>query len=66
MSHTDTLRQLFADLESIDFEAVASWCAEDCRYEDVPVGDAWLALLGASGLCISLLARKIRAYDVVK
>lgn len=44
MSHTETLRQLFADLESIDFEAVASRCAKDCRYEDVPVGDAATAI----------------------
>jgi len=39
MSHTDTMRQFFKDLERIDFEAVAARCSNDCRYEDVPIGD---------------------------
>jgi len=39
MSHADTMRQFFKDLERIDFEAVAAHCSDDCRYEDVPVGD---------------------------
>ncbi|MBI4518001.1 MAG: nuclear transport factor 2 family protein [Deltaproteobacteria bacterium] len=38
MSHnTDRLRQLFADLERLDFAAVAGHCAADCVYEDVPI-----------------------------
>jgi len=30
------LRQLFVDLDRLDFGAVAAHCAEDCVYEDVP------------------------------
>jgi len=30
------LRQLFQDLDRLDFDAVAALCAEDCDYEDVP------------------------------
>jgi limonene-1,2-epoxide hydrolase len=30
------LRQLFRDLDRLDFDAVAAHCAEDCVYEDVP------------------------------
>jgi limonene-1,2-epoxide hydrolase len=30
------LRQLFRDLDRLDFDAVAAGCAEDCVYEDVP------------------------------
>jgi ABC-2 type transport system permease protein len=32
----------------------------------VPVAAAWLSLLAACGVCILLLARKVRAYEVVK
>jgi limonene-1,2-epoxide hydrolase len=32
----DRLRQLFRDLDRLDFAAVAAHCAEDCVYEDVP------------------------------
>jgi limonene-1,2-epoxide hydrolase len=34
--HAERLRQLFVDLERLDFEAVAAHCTEDCVYEDVP------------------------------
>ena len=44
MSHSATIRQFFEELERIDFEAVAAHCADDCRYEDVPVGDAATAI----------------------
>jgi len=44
MSHAATIRQFFEELERIDFKAVAAHCAEDCRYEDVPVGDAATAV----------------------
>ena len=44
MSHSETIRQFFKDLERIDFEAVAAHCGDDCRYEDVPVGDAATAI----------------------
>jgi limonene-1,2-epoxide hydrolase len=37
--NADTLRQLFADLERLDFAAVASHCAADCVYEDMPYFD---------------------------
>jgi ketosteroid isomerase-like protein len=36
MRNRDCLRQLFADLERLDFAAVAAHCSEDCSYEDVP------------------------------
>jgi limonene-1,2-epoxide hydrolase len=34
------LEALFADLERLDFAAVAARCAPDCVYEDVPYADA--------------------------
>ncbi|MEO8603860.1 MAG: nuclear transport factor 2 family protein [bacterium] len=34
--NADRLRQLFVDLERIDFDAVVQHCTEDCVYEDVP------------------------------
>ena len=34
------LRQLFADLDRLDFAAVAAHCADDCVYEDVPFAEA--------------------------
>ena len=37
--NADTLRQLFKDLERLDFAAVAAHCSEDCVYEDVPYFD---------------------------
>jgi limonene-1,2-epoxide hydrolase len=39
-THADRLAALFADLERLDFEAVAARCAADCVYEDVPYADA--------------------------
>jgi len=38
--HAETLRRLFADLDRLDFDAVAGHCAEDCVYEDVPFAAA--------------------------
>lgn len=38
--NADRLRQLFVDLERLDFAAVASHCSEDCSYEDVPYAAA--------------------------
>jgi len=38
--HAERLFALFADLERLDFEAVAARCAPDCVYEDVPYRDA--------------------------
>jgi limonene-1,2-epoxide hydrolase len=35
-ANADLLRRLFADLERLDFAAVAGHCAGDCVYEDVP------------------------------
>lgn len=34
--NAERLRRLFADLERLDFGAVAGHCTEDCSYEDVP------------------------------
>ena len=34
--NADRLRQLFVDLDRLDFQAVASHCTDDCAYEDVP------------------------------
>ena len=34
------LRQLFADLDRLDFGAVAAHCTHDCVYEDVPFVEA--------------------------
>jgi len=36
MTNADRLRMLFADLERLDFAAVAAHCAEDCVYDDMP------------------------------
>ena len=38
--NSERLRQLFADLERLDFDAVAAHCADDCVYEDVPYAEA--------------------------
>jgi len=38
--NADRLRQLFVDLERLDFAAVANHCTEDCSYEDVPYAEA--------------------------
>ena len=40
MTHADRLAALFADLERLDFDAVAARCAPECVYEDVPYADA--------------------------
>ena len=34
--NADRLRQLFVDLDRLDFQAVAGHCTDDCAYEDVP------------------------------
>jgi len=34
------LRQLFLDLDRLDFDAVAAHCAEDCVYDDMPFAAA--------------------------
>jgi len=39
-AHRDRLAALFADLERLDFAAVAARCAPDCVYEDVPYPEA--------------------------
>src|SRR5712692_4662872 len=38
--NADRLRQLFADLDRLDFAAVAAHCAQDSVYEDVPYAEA--------------------------
>ncbi len=44
MTHQETIHRFFEDLERVDFDAVASHCTDDCRYEDVPVGEAATAV----------------------
>jgi limonene-1,2-epoxide hydrolase len=39
-SNADLLRRFFNDLDRLDFAAVASHCANDCVYEDVPFAEA--------------------------
>jgi limonene-1,2-epoxide hydrolase len=39
-THAERLRQLFVDLDKLDFGAVAAHCTEDCVYEDVPYAEA--------------------------
>lgn len=36
-ANADRIRQLFDDIDRLDFVAVASHCADDCVYEDVPL-----------------------------
>jgi limonene-1,2-epoxide hydrolase len=36
-ANADRIRQLFVDIDHLDFAAVASHCADDCVYEDVPL-----------------------------
>jgi ketosteroid isomerase-like protein len=38
--NADRLRQLFVDLDRLDFAAVAAHCAPDCVYDDVPYAEA--------------------------
>jgi limonene-1,2-epoxide hydrolase len=38
--NAERLRQLFADLDRLDFDAVAAHCSADCVYEDVPYAEA--------------------------
>ncbi|HEB90245.1 MAG TPA: nuclear transport factor 2 family protein [Deltaproteobacteria bacterium] len=53
MTHKETIHRFFEDLERVDFDAVASHCASDCRYEDVPVGEAATAV-GPSAIAAKL------------
>ncbi len=39
-ANADRLRQLFADLERLDFDAVVAHCAADCAYDDMPYAEA--------------------------
>lgn len=39
-TNTNRLRQLFVDLDRLDFDAVAGHCTDDCLYEDVPFVEA--------------------------
>jgi len=39
-ANADRLRRLFADLDRLDFAAVAAHCADDCVYDDVPFAAA--------------------------
>lgn len=38
--NAERLRQLFVDLERLDFAAVATHCASDCQYDDIPYPEA--------------------------
>jgi len=50
--HADRLRQLFVDLDRLDFNAVASHCTDDCVYEDVPYAEA--TAVGREAICAKL------------
>jgi len=39
-TNINRLRQLFVDLDRLDFDAVAGHCTDDCVYEDVPFVEA--------------------------
>jgi limonene-1,2-epoxide hydrolase len=39
-TNADRLRQLFLDLDRLDFAAVAAHCTDDCVYDDVPFPEA--------------------------
>ena len=39
-TNADRLRQLFIDLDRLDFDAVASHCSDDCVYDDIPFAEA--------------------------
>ncbi len=39
-TNTNRLRQLFVDLDRLDFDAVAGHCTDNCLYEDVPFVEA--------------------------
>src|SRR5262249_25517381 len=38
--NAERLRQLFVDLDRLDFDAVAAHCADDCVYDDMPYAEA--------------------------
>jgi ABC-2 type transport system permease protein len=50
----DMIRRVWAGLFGIDSSV------------EVPIAAAWLSLVLACGACLTLLARKVRAYEVVK
>ncbi len=50
--NADRLRQLFVDLDRLDFAAVARYCTEDCAYEDVPYAEA--TAVGPEAICAKL------------
>ena len=39
---------------------------KDEQATNVPVGQAWMALAAASAICLWLLNRRVRAFEVVK
>ena len=39
-TNADRLRQLFVDLDRLDFDAVAAHCTDDCVYDDMPFAEA--------------------------
>ena len=47
-TNADRLRQLFVDLDRLDFGAVAGHCTDDCVYEDVPFVEA--TVTGPAGI----------------
>ena len=52
--NADRLRQLFVDLDRLDFAAVAAHCADDCVYEDVPYAEATVVGPEAIGAKLAL------------
>ena len=51
-ANADRLRQLFVDLDRLDFAAVAAHCADDCVYDDVPFAEA--TVTGPAAICAKL------------
>ena len=57
------LRQLFRDLDRLDFDAVAAHCAEDCVYDDVPYAAASVTRPGGDPGEARARARQPRAHS---
>jgi hypothetical protein len=54
------------DLGEMERVVWSSLFGVDLGANSVPVPAAWLSLLVACAVCVLLLARRVRAYDVVK
>jgi len=48
------------------YHVVVAWLFGVKAFVDTPVWAAWLSLLGFCGICVLLLARKLKPYEVVR